>query len=225
MSNHIQHYFNVFLKILAKLYNSVIAVMARTSWRDAFNRLWEGYHPRWSPEQAFYGLLIVLVVLVLFLVLNLLGKTRFRQGLSAVALTIYLIFVFGSTVFTRDPGQFEAPNFNFLWEYRALLSSQDIAYTKEIILNVLMLLPVGLLLPIILQKRTLMWPVLATFGCSLAIELMQYYFHCGMFELDDLLNNTLGGWIGYMIYWVVTWIPVFRKNRDEREYAAGRKIA
>ena len=37
------HYYNVFLRILAKLYNSVIAVMARTSWREAFYRLWEGY--------------------------------------------------------------------------------------------------------------------------------------------------------------------------------------
>jgi len=220
----VSHYYSMFLRILAKLYNSVIAAMARTSWREAFYRLWEGYRPRWSPEQAFYGLLVALAVLVIFLVLNFLRKTRFRQGLSAVILTIYLIFVFGSTVFTRDPGQFEAPNFNFLWEYRALLASQDAAYAKDIVLNVLMLLPVGLLLPIILQKRTFVWPVLATFGCSLAIELMQYFLRCGMFELDDLLNNTLGGWIGYMIYWVVTLIPYFRKSKNRSSLVASRKI-
>lgn len=224
MTNSIQHYFNVFLRILAKLYNSVIAVMAHTSWRDAFFRLWEGYRPRWSPEQAFYGLLIVLAVLLLFLVLNLLGKTRFRQGLSAVALTIYLIFVFGSTVFTRDPGQFEAPNFNFLWEYRALVASQDASFAKDIILNILMLLPVGLLLPVILQKRFFLWPVFAGFGCSLAIELMQYYFRCGMFELDDLFNNTVGVWFGYLIYWAVTLIPYFKQSRLDHGQAATRKI-
>ncbi len=224
MSNHIQHYFNVFIRILAKLYNSVIAVMAHTSWRDAFNWLWEGYHPRWSPEQAFYGLLIVLVVLVLFLVLNLLGKTRFRQGLSAVVLTIYLTFVLGSTVFTRDPGQFMTPNFHLLMSYRVMMASQSYLAAKGIVLNMLLLMPIGLLLPVILQKRFFLWPVLVGFGCSLMIELMQYYFRCGMFDVDDLLNNTLGVWLGYLIYWAVTLIPYFKQSRLDYSRSAKRKI-
>jgi glycopeptide antibiotics resistance protein len=160
----------------------------------------------------------------LLVILNLLGKTRFRQGLSVVALTFYLTFVFGSTVFTRDPGQFMAPNFNLFLSYRAMLASQSYLAAKGIVLNMLLLMPIGLLLPIILQKRFFLWPVLVGFGCSLAIELMQYYFHCGMFDVDDLLNNTLGVWIGYLIYWVVTWIPYFRKNRNQNDFAALRKI-
>jgi glycopeptide antibiotics resistance protein len=220
----VSHYFDVFLRILAKLYNSVLEAMARTSWQDAVNRLWEGYHPHWSPRLALYGMLIVLAVLVIFLVLNLLGKTYFRQGLSAVILTIYLTFVFGSTVFTRDPGQFMAPNFNLFLSYRAMLASQSYLAAKGIVLNMLLLMPIGLLLPIILQKRFFLWPVLFGFGCSLAIEIMQYVFHCGMFDLDDLLNNTLGVWIGYMIYWVVTLIPYFRTSRNRSRLAASRKI-
>jgi len=218
------HYFNVLLRILAKLYNSVLEAMARTSWQDAVNSLWEGYHPHWSAKWAFYSLLIILAVLVLFAVLNFLGKTRFRQGLSAVVLAIYLTFVFGSTVFTRDPGQFMAPNFHLFSGYRAMLASPSYLAAKGIILNMLLLMPIGLLLPIILQKRTFVWPVLAGFGCSLAIELMQYVFRCGMFDLDDLLNNTLGVWIGYTIYWLVTLIPYFRKNRTQNNFAALRKI-
>ena len=224
MANSILHYFNVFLRILAKLYNSVIEAMTRTSWRAAFYRLWEGYHPHWSPRLALDGLLIVLTVLVLFLVLNLLGKTRFRQGLSAVVLTIYLTFVLGSTVFTRDPGQFMAPNLYLFASYRVLLASPSYLDAKGIVLNMLLLMPIGLLLPIILQKRFFLWPVLAGFGCSLAIELMQYVFRCGMFDVDDLLNNTIGVWIGYVIYWIVTWIPYFRKNRNQNDFTALRKI-
>lgn len=74
-------------------------------------------------------------------------------------------------------------------------------FLKEgIVLNMLLLMPIGILLPVILQKRFFFWPVLIGFGCSLAIELMQYYFRCGMFELDDLFNNTVGVWFGYLIY-------------------------
>lgn len=224
MANNIRHYLNVFLIILAKLYNSVIVAMTQTSWREAFNRLWEGYHPHWSPQQALCGLLVVLAVLVVFLILHLLGKICFRQGLSAVVLTIYLTFVLGSTVFTRDPGQFRVPNFHFLWEYKRLLINQGVSFAKGIILNILMLLPVGLLLPVILQKRFFLWPVFAGFGCSLAIELMQYYFRCGMFELDDLFNNTVGVWFGYLIYWAVTLIPYFKQSRLDHGQAATRKI-
>lgn len=220
----VSHYYNVFFRILAKLYNSVIAALARTSWRDAVDRLWEGYHPHWSPKWAFYSLLIVLAVLGLFIILNLLGKTHFRQGLSAVVLAFYLTFVLGSTVFTRDPGQFMAPNLHLFASYRVLLASPSYLDAKGIVLNMLLLMPIGLLLPIILQKRFFLWPVLAGFVCSLSIELMQYVFQCGMFDVDDLLNNTIGVWIGYVIYWVMTWILYFRKNRNQNDSAALRKI-
>ena len=224
MANHIQHYFNAFLRILAKLYNSVIVAMTQTSWREAFNRLWEGYHPQWSPQQALDGLLVVLAVLVVFLILHLLGKICFRQGLSAVVLTIYLTFVLGSTVFTRDPGQFMTPNFHLLISYRVMMASQSYLAAKGIVLNMLLLMPIGLLLPVILQKRFFLWPVLAGFGCSLMIELMQYYFRCGMFDVDDLLNNTLGVWLGYLIYWAVTLIPYFKQSRLDYSRSAKRKI-
>ena len=44
----------------------------------------------------------------------------------------------------------------------------------------------------------LVWAVLATFGCSLVIELM-HFLRCGMFELDDLLNNTTPSTDGLVI--------------------------
>ena len=36
-------------------------------------------------------------------------------------------------------------------------------------------------------------------GISLSIEVMQYFFHRGFAETDDVMHNTLGCIVGYMI--------------------------
>ena len=42
--------------------------------------------------------------------------------------------------------------------------------------------------------------VLIGFLCSVATEIIQLVFHLGLFEFDDILNNTLGCFIGLIIY-------------------------
>lgn len=39
-------------------------------------------------------------------------------------------------------------------------------------------------------------------GISLSIEVMQYFFHRGFAETDDVMHNTTGCLIGYGIYWL-----------------------
>ena len=69
------------------------------------------------------------------------------------------------------------------------------------ILNVLMLLPLGLLLPPC-AKRFLRWGwmLAASLGLSLAIELLQYLLGCGIADVDDLICNTWGAMLGYCLY-------------------------
>ena len=45
--------------------------------------------------------------------------------------------------------------------------------------------------------------LLLGFFCSLSIEVMQYVFHCGMFEFDDIVGNMAGVLIGIGVYSVV----------------------
>ncbi|MBS6561434.1 MAG: VanZ family protein, partial [Clostridiales bacterium] len=39
-----------------------------------------------------------------------------------------------------------------------------------------------------------------TFCFSFVIESMQLIFRVGVFDVDDLLMNTIGGVIGYIVY-------------------------
>ncbi len=67
--------------------------------------------------------------------------------------------------------------------------------------NILAFTPFGFLLPVISEEnRKLAKVALVTFQFSLTIELLQLVFKVGIFDVDDLFMNTLGGIIGYIIF-------------------------
>ena len=71
---------------------------------------------------------------------------------------------------------------------------------RQILLNVLMMVPFGFLLPV-LKKQTLWSCVLWTFLFSLGIELLQPLINpIRSSDITDLITNTVGGTIGYAFY-------------------------
>ena len=79
---------------------------------------------------------------------------------------------------------------------------------KEIILNILLYIPLGYLLPYVWPglagKRLISWRVVGIgFLCSAATELTQLVFRIGWFEFDDMINNTGGCLIGCALYALV----------------------
>ena len=72
------------------------------------------------------------------------------------------------------------------------------ANPAEAVLNILLFVPYGFALPLLWRKfrdggRT----VLAGFFLSLFIELMQLFSGCT--DADDVILNTFGAWIGYLL--------------------------
>jgi glycopeptide antibiotics resistance protein len=117
-----------------------------------------------------------------------------------------------------------------LWSYKEALSVHnggdsglrilitDSGLLKEIILNILLYVPFGYLLPFtwpkLAQKKqeasgnrlthcfwSIPWKVvLIGILCSTVTEVTQLVFHLGLFEYDDIFNNALGCLIGALIY-------------------------
>ncbi|WAA12680.1 VanZ family protein [Fervidibacillus halotolerans] len=71
---------------------------------------------------------------------------------------------------------------------------------RQIVLNVVMMIPFGFLLPIV-KKQNIWSCILWTFLFSLSIELFQPLIN-GYRSSDatDLVTNTTGGMIGYLLY-------------------------
>lgn len=75
---------------------------------------------------------------------------------------------------------------------------------NNIIGNIIIFIPLGLLAPFLVLKKYEFWAslkisLLASFGISLLFEVIQLLTYFGSFDVDDLLLNTLGGVFGFFI--------------------------
>lgn len=70
----------------------------------------------------------------------------------------------------------------------------------ELILNVLIFVPLGLYVGILFEKWKFAKKVALFSFMSFLLEVTQYMLGIGAFDVTDIINNTLGGLIGLMIY-------------------------
>jgi len=66
--------------------------------------------------------------------------------------------------------------------------------------NIGWFVPFGFLLPILLKRESFLKVIVIGLMFSLAIESLQFIFRIGVAELDDLILNTLGTAIGYLLF-------------------------
>lgn len=131
------------------------------------------------------------------------------------AFLVYLVVVAGA-VFGSRGNYYEQGNLNL----QPLSSYKEAWYTfsfyawRNLILNILLFLPMGILLPLLLEKCRKFWVTyLAGFGVSVMIELVQYMAHRGIVEFDDVLNNTVGTMIGYGLAAVI--LSLWKRRREQ----------
>lgn len=100
----------------------------------------------------------------------------------------------------------------------SIVRPQDLS---QFYMNMMLFVPMGYLLPYVFRWfRARVWirPVLFCLILSLLVENLQLITQRGMYDFDDIIANTLGGWIGQMLFiasgYVVTH-PGWRKNLRE----------
>lgn len=132
------------------------------------------------------------------------GEAKFplKKLAAAAVILCYLIVVLGATLLGRG-GLWSEKQISFLpfLSYREAWNSFSAREWRNIILNICMFVPLGLLLPFYSrrwQRASLTY--LTGLAFTLVIELVQLVFHRGIFELDDIFNNLLGTMIGYGFY-------------------------
>lgn len=108
----------------------------------------------------------------------------------------------------------------------ALLSN----FTLQFVFNIALLGPLGFYLRYYFRRRVLP-AVLISLGVSLFFELTQlsglygYYPRAyRLFDVDDLLCNTLGGFLGYVVTGPLMKILPDRDKLDEKSYQKGERV-
>lgn len=129
-------------------------------------QIWTTYNKKWSKYEilAFSVLLLLTVIVVAGCVCR--KKINIMQAMAVVMMVIFLGIVFGSTVFTRTSTvrQYELVPF---WSWKAIFKYKDWELLKENLLNCILLLPAGALLPIIANHKV-KWCRALLFGVLLS---------------------------------------------------------
>ena len=102
------------------------------------------------------------------------------------------------------------------FEIKRFVVHYDVLGWKAVVLNivgnVVAFMPFGFFLPIFSRRcRYFLNTVFYTLELSLAVELIQLVTKVGSFDVDDLILNTVGGALGFLVYHTVHWFMI-RKN-------------
>ncbi|MBO5628974.1 MAG: VanZ family protein [Aeriscardovia sp.] len=124
-----------------------------------------------------------------------------RKGgiLTARLLLIELmIVIYCSTVIFRKAGDVRGYDLHPFWSYGAIEDGR-VELLAENIMNVVVFVPIGILLGVGCLKWP-WWKAIGT-GCllSVSIEAMQLVLKRGFCEVDDVMHNTVGCMIGYVL--------------------------
>lgn len=119
---------------------------------------------------------------------------RHRIQIKAIILGIIIFLILYETVLFR-PVTCRKYVFTPFYSYR-LAGHGSTYYLVEGILNVLLYVPFGFMLRANFKKKRLCQIVLIGCLLSFSIETIQLIFCIGVFETDDIINNTLGTLLG-----------------------------
>lgn len=128
-------------------------------------------------------------------------------------LAFLLYFLFWSEYFGRtekiEGFQYNLEPFREIRRYISLRQAMPMLFVTNIVGNIAAFVPLGVLLPVLLPVRMKrLWVTFfLSYLLSLAVETAQTLGHVGIFDLDDIILNTAGGVLGYILY------RIFRKMR------------
>ena len=114
------------------------------------------------------------------------------KELNAALCVLYIFSIVYFTLMFRERGE---KHFSGLFEYYGKIFSSSDA-REDILMNIWLFIPLGAVMYSLYPKRVIL---LLPIALSLIIEGIQLYSGNGLCELDDMISNSIGGYIGFII--------------------------
>lgn len=176
------------------------------------------YYSKIDTQWHLTAFVLATVSVIIMLIVYRLGKIRLSQAAAVCILVFYLVLVFGTTVLSRQTGKHYRYELELFWTYRRIFQDHSYIKLQEVLLNILLLMPYGILMPVVIgQRKNCGWiTVLSGFLISETIEGLQLILKRGLFEWDDMFHNTLGAAAGYLLYTAVRNL-ILKHRHGERD--------
>lgn len=149
-------------------------------------------------------------------------RTRKRlRVLGKILFGIYILFLLYFLIFSDwygRTGVMENYHYNLtpfqeikrFWEYRDKLGVWSVV---NLFGNILIFVPFGFFKPMASYRRSFFGTVFDGFLLSLLVEVFQFITKVGRFDVDDLILNTFGVVVGYLVFLICN---VMRKKYGKK---------
>jgi glycopeptide antibiotics resistance protein len=176
---------------------------------------------RWYLEDMLHYIIMMLPIYMLIRLGYILRKNkwksvRFYREVGLLLFVLYLTGLASQTILPEikvlnnqlyvidigfDPERINLEPFHKINETQILVENGHISYLFiEVFGNICLFIPIGFFLPILWKRfENFFLTVLICFGISLCIETIQLILPRGT-DVDDIIMNTFGGAIGYILY-------------------------
>lgn len=158
----------------------------------------------WNVIKDTY-IFIIIVWLIFAIILRTHRQYRIYLAVSSVVYVAVLLYV---TLLGRSVKSEPQMELSFLWEYR-LAFGGSLYWFSQIFDNIMLFVPMGWLYGEMreagnmLDKSSWNGALIFAICASFIIEFCQLVFKLGLFEFDDIFNNTVGMMVGYGLYWLI----------------------
>ena len=149
-------------------------------------------------KYAPYGILIGSLLYCLLMIVRKKKGDSDKQGNSVVEMIfwVYVAVMVVITFLSREGGSTKGIDLRIGSSLG--INARNDAYAVE---NILLFLPYGFLWGLMRRRKKGLWNALAVgFLTSLGIEFLQLFSGRGVFQTDDIITNTLGAVVGYILY-------------------------
>ncbi len=157
------------------------------------------------------------------------SKPKQRTGVRVISWVLFILYLavlfyflfFADMLGRTDTAQSYSSNLVLFreirrfWVYRSQIGFGYVFL--NLAGNILVFIPFGLLLPLLsIKLRGFVRVVLLGLAFSLVVECIQLVTKTGCFDVDDMLLNTIGAAVGFIIFAIV-------QHRQKKRGRAGRK--
>ena len=124
-----------------------------------------------------------------------------KSSFKYIIFVIYIFVVLKLTIFRETTLSAREINLTLFSDLiKVFKTGTTCQFVRLFVGNIVWFVPWGFLIPMMIKKDKFVPAVLSGFAFSFLIEILQFTFKKGFFEIDDLILNTMGAIIGYFLY-------------------------
>lgn len=126
-------------------------------------------------------------------------KLQVKNRIYEILIVLYVLFVLWLCVLSRTETVYEVRTLG--WSFQIIWNCWWMGYLfLQTVGNVLLYIPLGFVSSCRFGIYKFKFVALISCVTCLEIEVLQFANSCGTLDFDDIVNNIVGAWLGYLAY-------------------------